>query len=402
MRAAIALRDVVGETQHIFIIAVVPFQRDLDADAVTLGRNGDGVGQQGHLVAIEIGNECANAALVIEVVFLDLLVAPVAQQNADARIEEGQLAIAVFQLLEIELQHILEGFGAGHEGDAGALFNAALAVRRGITHHAQRFHRIAMGKFHPVFLAIAPDGQLQPFRQGVHHGNADAMQPARDLVGVVVAGVLEFAAGVQLGHDDLGGGNPLLGVDAGGNAAPVILNRDRAIGVQLDQHQIAMPGQRLVDGVVGYLEHHVVQARAIVGIANIHAGALAHRVEALEDLDRIRAIGVGIGRVGIWGAGACVGGRVFGFDCHAQPIALAGSNERVPNPLHPQGNPVEPGWFARFAGFWAWFGAGPPQCRILTAQAKINHQAPPAMGHGTGAAHRGFRVFAARHRVRPE
>jgi hypothetical protein len=44
-------------------------------------------------------------------------------------------------------------------------------------------------------------------------------------------------------------------------------------------------GQRLVDGVVDDLVDHVVQARAVVGVADIHARALADGVEALQHLD---------------------------------------------------------------------------------------------------------------------
>jgi hypothetical protein len=51
-----------------------------------------------------------------------------------------------------------------------------------------------------------------------------------------------------------------------------------------------MTGQGLVDRVVGNLEHHVVETRSIVGVADIHAGAFADGVEALEDLDRIGAV----------------------------------------------------------------------------------------------------------------
>src|SRR3546814_10919578 len=36
VRAAVALRDVVGEGEDVLIIAVVPFERDLDADIVAL------------------------------------------------------------------------------------------------------------------------------------------------------------------------------------------------------------------------------------------------------------------------------------------------------------------------------------------------------------------------------
>ena len=56
-----------------------------------------------------------------------------------------------------------------------------------------------------------------------------------------------------------------------------------------------MAGKRLVDRIVRNLEHHVVKARAVIGIADVHAGPLADRVEALEDLDRVGAIFVLIG-----------------------------------------------------------------------------------------------------------
>ena len=48
---------------------------------------------------------------------------------------------------------------------------------------------------------------------------------------------------------------------------------------------VRVAGQRLVDGVVDDLPHQVVQA-ALAGGADVHAGALADRLEPLEDLDR--------------------------------------------------------------------------------------------------------------------
>jgi hypothetical protein len=95
---------------------------------------------------------------------------------------------------------------------------------------------------------------------------------------------------MQLGHDDFGGGHAFFLVHARRNAAAIVLDRNRSIGVELDQHQIAMPGQRLVDRIVRNFEHHVVQARAIVGVADIHAGPLAHGIEALQHLDAVGAI----------------------------------------------------------------------------------------------------------------
>src|SRR3546814_4286280 len=61
---------------------------------------------------------------------------------------------------------------------------------------------------------------------------------------------------------------------------------------------VAMPGKRLVDRIVADFEHHVMQARPVVGVADIHARPLAHRVQALENLDRIRAIGALVGLLG--------------------------------------------------------------------------------------------------------
>ena len=42
------------------------------------------------------------------------------------------------------------------------------------------------------------------------------------------------------------------------------------------------PGLRLVDRVVHDLPHHVVQAGEVVGVADVHPGALAHRVRSFE------------------------------------------------------------------------------------------------------------------------
>ena len=68
-----------------------------------------------------------------------------------------------------------------------------------------------------------------------------------------------------------------------------------------------MTGERLVDRIVGDLEHHVVEARPVVGVADIHSGPFADRVEALQHLDRIGAVAVF--------TGGC---------CHDQDIATGG------------------------------------------------------------------------------
>ena len=76
-------------------------------------------------------------------------------------------------------------------------FGAAPVAR---AHDRERRHGDAAAEFHLVELAVAPDLELQPGRQRVDDGHADAVQAAGHLVAVVV----ELAAGVQLGHHDFG------------------------------------------------------------------------------------------------------------------------------------------------------------------------------------------------------
>src|SRR6185503_16401890 len=117
-------------------------------------------------------------------------------------------------------------------------------------------------------------------------GNADAVQAAGDFIGILV----EFAPGMELGHDDLGCRYAFGGMDIGRYAAAVVADRAGAIGIERDGHAVAIAGERLVDGVVDNLVNHVMEARAVIGVADIHAGTLAHGVETFQNLDRIRTV----------------------------------------------------------------------------------------------------------------
>ena len=145
-----------------------------------------------------------------------------------------------------------------------------------------------------VGLAVAPHGEAQPLRQAVDAAHADAVQAARDLVAVLV----ELAAGVQLGQRDLGGRALRLvlvvELHAGRDAAAVVDHRDRVVGVDGDDDVVAEARERLVDRVVDHLEHEVVQAGAVGRVADVHAGALAHRLQPFQDLDRAFAVGVAV------------------------------------------------------------------------------------------------------------
>ena len=167
--------------------------------------------------------------------------------------------------------------------------------------------------------------ELQPVGQRIDHRHADAVQPAGNLVAVLV----ELAAGVQLGHHDLGGRAPLVVVvlDVGRNAAAVVDDRHRVVGVDDDLDVVAVARQRLVDRVVEHLEHHVMQAGAVGRVADVHARALAYGIEALQDLDAGRIVVVAVlSRLGL-----CWGHRDFRFELPIGAPVPRSTNARAPS-----------------------------------------------------------------------
>ncbi len=112
------------------------------------------------------------------------------------------------------------------------------------------------------------------------------MQPAGDLVAAAVA---ELAAGVQHGQHDLHRRATLLLVHRDGDAAAVVNDRHGVVGMDRDGDLGAAARQRLIHRVVHNLVHKVVQAHH-AGRADVHAGALAHRLQALEHGDVLRVI----------------------------------------------------------------------------------------------------------------
>ena len=142
----------------------------------------------------------------------------------------------------------------------------------------------------PVLLepdvAFALDLELETFGDGVDGADADAVKTSRDLV----ARVIEFAAGVQHGHHDLGRADALGVHDADRDTAPVVFDRDRAVEMDGDVDFGAMPGQVLVDAVVDGFPDQVMETGAVVDVTDVHSGALADGFEPLENGDVLCAV----------------------------------------------------------------------------------------------------------------
>ena len=56
----------------------------------------------------------------------------------------------------------------------------------------------------------------------------------------------------------------------------------------------AVPGEGLIDRVIDNFLHHMVQSRTVVRIADVHAGALANRLQALQYLNRASVVLVSV------------------------------------------------------------------------------------------------------------
>ena len=133
-------------------------------------------------------------------------------------------------------------------------FGAALLGAAGLLELGSR---LAFGIFlHKGAFFRAPDFQLQQFAEGVHAGNAYAVQPAGDFV----AGGIELAAGVQLGHHYFRR-RDFFAIDihrADGNTAAVVDHGDGIINVNGDIDFGGIAGQGLVHRVVHHFIHQVV------------------------------------------------------------------------------------------------------------------------------------------------
>lgn len=217
----------------------------------------------------------------------------VGQHDLDAGVEEGQLAQAPGQDVVVELDIAMEGGDRGPELQGGA----ALAAGAELPERGQR-HTVA--ELLLVVESTLEDIQQQPLGQGVDHADAHAVQAAGHLVAVVV----ELAAGVQDGHHHLGGGDLAaelgahLRVPADRDAAAIVGHRHRPIDMDGHHHAVGVAGQGLIDRVVDHLEDHVMQASAIVHIADVHARTLAHGLQAFQGGDAVGVVGAVVARAG--------------------------------------------------------------------------------------------------------
>ena len=199
-----------------------------------------------------------------------------AERNFQALVEIRHLFESLRQHAEV-VGEVLENLVVGHKDDGSAgLAAAAPGERLG----RQLGQPAPARKRLPVEQAVAADFHVKAFGERVDDRRADAVQPAGD--GVRLAA--ELAARVQRGHHGLYGGHAGGRVDVHGDAAPVVFHAHRAVGQDVYRHARGETRHKLVHAVVHDFVDEVMQA-ALVGAADVHAGALADGLHALKHLN---------------------------------------------------------------------------------------------------------------------
>ena len=278
VHTALGRVDVVGERENIFLIAVVILKREFRERVALHTAHVDDVIVQRLLFLVEPRDEFADTALVahrVAALALGLFLALnalILDRDAKARVQKRLLTHAGVQGF-VGVFQLLEHLGVGLEGDS-----RARVVGRADDRHLLR--DLAAGEFHLVDAAVFVDLHRQPFGQRVDDARADAVQTA----GNFVSAAAELAARVQHGIDDLERGTARLRLNVDRNAAAVIHNSDGVALVDRHLNFRAVARERFVDGVIHNFVDEVMQA-AHRRRADVHARALAHRLQPLEHLD---------------------------------------------------------------------------------------------------------------------
>ncbi len=86
MSTTVTLRNIVGKAVDIFLEAIVPLQRNFNANAVFFGGEVEDIRVDRCFVFIQILNERLDTAFVVEMIFF--AIALVTQTNRDTRVQE--------------------------------------------------------------------------------------------------------------------------------------------------------------------------------------------------------------------------------------------------------------------------------------------------------------------------
>jgi len=120
------------------------------------------------------------------------------------------------------------------------------------------------------------------------------MEAGAGLVGLIG----EFATGMELGVDDLDGGQTGLFMNVDRDAAAIVFDGTGSVFMQRDGDFRAIAVRGFVDAVVDDLPNEMVKTATVCG-ADIHAGTLTNTFEFRQKFDVVRGV-IGLANGVFW------------------------------------------------------------------------------------------------------
>ena len=205
--------------------------------------------------------------------------AAVGQLDVEAYLDAGQQhGLGTQQAFQFRRRHTrrIEVFRIGPDAHPGAALAAATAdFGQGADGFA------AAGKIDGPDLSFAPHFDRDAGGERVGDRHADAVQSAGKGIGRIAQTLVELAAGMEPGEGQYHHRNFLVGVQADRDTAAIVGHRDRAIRVEQDVKVFRMAAQGFIGGIV---DHFLNDVSRRIGLG-VHAGALAYRLQSLEDTE---------------------------------------------------------------------------------------------------------------------
>ena len=180
MRAAVHGVDVVREAEDVLAVSVVVLECDVHRECAAARKvprpfEVDRLLVQDVLALVEVPDELGDPPAVQELVRLGRIHPLVGERDLQSLVQERQLAQTLRERVETELRGHHDG-GIRLKGDLRSSLAAALAFA------LERSLRNSALVFLQPGVAIAPDLEIQSFRQCIHATYAHAMQAAGHLV----------------------------------------------------------------------------------------------------------------------------------------------------------------------------------------------------------------------------
>ena len=190
----------------------------------------------------------------------------VGQAKLQALVQEGHLLEAGTQRLEI----INGGFKDLRVGPEGHGCTGGFALGHRLTLLQRRNRMLVDIGLGPVE-ALTAHFDVHVSGQGVHHGDAHAVQTA----GHRVAAATKLAAGVQLGHHGFNTGDAFARNLINRNASAIVHHANTVVRQDSDFNMAGISSQRLIDRVIDDFVDQVVQTTRTGG-ADVHTWTDTH------------------------------------------------------------------------------------------------------------------------------